>query len=297
MKISRYKVPIILFIIISILNAVIFIYRDIIIPTVISQDISPLVPFSGATEILLIFIVIWPIMASLGGVIGTFLSPVFIWLHKKTLGRNMIYGIEEVHKSEKYQRTFRGFFPSLMAINFSMILSDYVVIQNFLISPSYMGMGVFSQLITFVFGITFTIFVAFLLFSSLWAVSDAGIVFSNKKVVENKEKERPIIATSVGDVYNYIFKGFAGIGVCIAYIELATKFLTNIFAYIDLPPYVYFVNTYLFLGYFIILPLISIPASIVVDIQRNWRVKYVRDFAAKIGIVDKVEIELKKIDK
>lgn len=299
---SRYKVAITIFVFISIINILIFVTRDIIISAdmgYFKQDLAYFLPFSNNLEINLTFIIIWPIMTTIGGLLGIFLSPALIWIHKKVFGHNMTYGIEEIHKSEKFNRSFRGFFPSLMAINFSLLLSDYTAIQTLFTTESIrsMGMGVlFTQVVTFIVGLTFTLIIAFALFSGLWALSDAGIVFSNKKGVEKKKKEQPIIGQSIGGWYNYLLKGYAGIGVLVAYYEI-------IFIYLDvvggssLPPFIIFVNLYLFLGYIIILPLLSIPAIIILDILRDRRVEFTRKYAAKLGIVDEVTIEFKKINK
>ena len=120
-------------------------------------------------------------MALIGGLIGIFISPVLIWIYKTIFGRKVSYGIEDVYKSDKFKRTFRGFFPSLMAINFSMLLSDYQVIRDLFYTGAMGTNEVAAQTITFVVGITFTLIIGFALFSGLWAVSDAGIVFTNKK--------------------------------------------------------------------------------------------------------------------
>ncbi len=98
-------------------------------PMASTQDFSLLTPFKGPLELALSFIVLFPIMAILGGLIGIVLSPLLVWLHKIIFGRTATYGIEEVHKSEKFKRTFQGLFPCLMAINFSLLISDQLVIQ------------------------------------------------------------------------------------------------------------------------------------------------------------------------
>ena len=52
----------------------------------------------------------------------------------------------------------------------------------------------------------------------------------------------------------------------------------------------------MFLGYIVILPIITIPAINILDIFRDKIVEFTRNFAAKLGIIDKVEIEFIKID-
>jgi len=297
MKISQYKVPIILFFSFAVINILIFVARDIIVPAGASQDASHLIPFTGALETNLMALVIWPIMALLGGLIGLILTPVLIWVHKLVFGRNLRYGIEEVYKSEKYKRTFIGFFPSLMAINLSLMLSNKIGIQSILISESMFDIPLMRQPVTFLVGITLTLVVSFALFSGLWALLDAGIVFSNKEGIKKKGKESPPTIQSVGGWFNYLLKGYAGIGVLFAYYDLVLIFLAAISIIPELSPFILFVNFYLFLAYIIILPVVTIPATIVMDVLRDRRVKFTRNFAAKLGIIDKVEIELKKLER
>lgn len=293
----RYKVPIILFAFIVTFNIILFAIYDSIEPRSRLQDISIVIPFIGNIEILFIFIVMFPIMALIGGLMGFIFAPAFLWLHKTVFGRNVTYGIEDVHKSKKYKRIFQGFFPGLMAINFSLLISDNEMIQQLSIPSIWFDQPApMPQLITFIVGIMFTLIIAFALFSGLWAITDSGIVFSNKKGIEKKGKEKPIIAQSIGGSYNYILKGYAGIGVLILYYELVFLFYGGI-GLSHPHPYVNFLNIYLFMSYFIIVPLLTIPATIVIDILRDRRVKFTRKIAAKLGIVDEVVIEFNKVSK
>jgi len=79
-------------------------------------------------------------------------------------------------------------------------------------------------MITFVAVLPLTLIISYTLFSALWSLSDAGIVFSNRKVVEKKGKEKPIIGQSVGGWFNYILKGYAGLGALVVYFELVVLF-------------------------------------------------------------------------
>ncbi len=269
-------------------------------PLASTQDFSLLIPFMGPLELALMFIVVFPIMAILGGLIGIVISPLLVWVHKTVFGRTATYGIEEVHKSEKFKRTFQGLFPGLMAINFSLLISDKLVIQQMLIPAMWWGPGFFElipQLITFMSGVVFTLVISYALFSGFWAISDSGIVFTNKKGIDNKGKETPMIVQSIGGWYNYLLKGYAGIGVIFAYYEIATLYVGAVAGSGVGGLFGVVFNMYIFLGYFIILPLFTIPAIIVIDVMRDRRIEFTRNFAAKIGIIDKVEIELKKIDK
>lgn len=122
MKISRYKKPIILFLVYLALFSVLFLA---LIPPFAGFDLFPLIYGKGAIEWLLITIVFWPLAALIGGFFVSFLLvPIILFIYKKIVGINMIYGIEEVPKSEEFKNSSRGFFPALMSINLSLMLAS-----------------------------------------------------------------------------------------------------------------------------------------------------------------------------
>jgi len=300
MKISKYLVSIVIYVIIATFTVILFYMLDNYMPMLKSQDIVFYLPFFGALEIVILLVVIFPITALIGAFFGTFLAPLLTLLHKKIIGRNMDYGYEEIHKSERFRRTFQGFFPGLMAINFSALISDNLMLQNLVttgwtynIASHLLNPPGYIQMITFIVCIPFTLIISFTLFSALWSLLDAGIVYSNKRTVEEKRKEKPIIGQSVGGWYNYILKGYAGIGAIIIYFELVRLYFTTIQFGGDFLPD--FANGYLFLSYFILLPIFTIPSIIVVDIFRNWRVEFTRKQAMKLGISKNVTIKLQEV--
>ena len=299
MKISRYRVPLILYVFTVVFNIIIFFLWYEFAPTgVNSQDFTRFIPFTGPLELLLIFLLIFPIMALVGGLIGIFVSPVLIFIHKAVFGRSMTYGIEEVQKSDKFKRTFKGIFPGLMAINFSLLIADEGGIQKLLIPDMWSSFGIdaLPELITFSTGIIFTLIISYALFSGFWAISDSGIVYSNRKGIEKKGKESPVMVQSIGSWYNYLLKGYAGIGVIFAYYDLALIYLDAIGG-TDLKPFIVFFNLYIFLGYFLILPSVTLPSIIILDLFKDRRIKFTRTFAAKLGIIDEVDVELKKVSR
>ena len=95
MKISRYLISIVVFLVVAIFSAILFIAFNEYMPSVKAQDLAYFIPFTGASELIILFIVIFPLMALIGSILGTFLAPVLTLLHKKILGRNMDYGFEE----------------------------------------------------------------------------------------------------------------------------------------------------------------------------------------------------------
>ena len=300
MKTSKYIASIIVYISVGVFTSILFITFAEYMPDIKPQDLAYYIPFIGAIEIIILFLIVFPIVALIGSFLGTFLAPLLTLLHKKIIGRKMEYGFEKIHKSEKFRRTFQGFFPGLMAINFAALISDNPFFQGLVSTQwattragSFSNPAGFIQMITFLVGIPLTLIIAFTLFSALWALSDAGIVFSNKNVVEKKGKEKPIIGQSIGGWYNYILKGYAGIGALIIYYELVGLFFGTIGIGNDL--FIDFVNIYLFLFYFILLPIFTIPTIIILDIFRDWRVEFVRKQARKLGISKDVTITIQEV--
>ena len=87
-------------------------------------EISPILP--GETqnvELIFLFLIFYPLAAIIGGILaGYAFTPLFFFVHKKIIGRKMVFGIEERPDPEKFKQTFRGFFPALMALNFALII-------------------------------------------------------------------------------------------------------------------------------------------------------------------------------
>jgi len=290
LNLLKYKYAIIIFISFAIINILIFFLRDISFPMVIYQDLSFFIPFSGAIEINILFLLILPIMAIIGGVIGTYLAPLLILIHKLVFGKKVSYGFEEIKKPDKFKSIFKGFFPSLMAINFAILISDIQFIQDLLLSDSISGLGLgFLQIVTFLLCVSITLIPSFSIFSGLWTLSDAGIVFSNKKQIEVRGKAIPHTVQSLGNWIKYLLKGYAGIAVIFAYYELVFLFLVNIGSSTS-QIYLLIVNFYLFLGYILILPIVTIPVVIILDIMMDWRIRFIKKFANKLGIKDNVEV-------
>lgn len=258
------------------------------------QDLSFFIPFSGAIEVNILFLLILPIMALIGGIIGTYIAPLLILIHKFVFGKKVSYGFEEIKKPDKFKSIFKGFFPSLMAINFAILISDIQFIQDLLLSDSItggFGPG-FLQIITFLLCVSITLIPSFAIFSGLWTLSDAGIVFSNKKQIEIKGKAIPHTVQSLGNWIKYLLKGYAGIAVIFAYYELVFLFLVNIWSSTS-QIYLLIVNFYLFLGYILILPIVTIPVVIILDIMMDWRTKFIKKFANKVGIKEKVDVDFR----
>ena len=104
-------------------NLVISLFIFLLIePLIVIQDISIYVPGTDLIEKILLFAIFWTIGAILGALLfGYLLGPFFLFMHKNTIGRNMTYGIQDNPEPEKLRWMTKCIFPSLMAINFSLM--------------------------------------------------------------------------------------------------------------------------------------------------------------------------------
>ncbi|MEE9378235.1 MAG: hypothetical protein V3V33_09380 [Candidatus Lokiarchaeia archaeon] len=232
-------------------------------------------------------ILIYPFSAIIGALIGYVLAPLFLFVYKKLIGRKLLYGIQDRPNPEKFSGTLKGFFPALMAANFSLSLIFSPTIMDF---PLFSGFYTEWQGIILLFFILggITIGVAIILFSAVWTIMDAGIVSTNKEKVENKRD--PVELRSVGGWYLAFLKGYAGISVLIG----LYTFLINL------------IDTYgnevhfSVIIFFAILPLIIaiwiIPAIIIFDKTYENRKKYVLKFSKKIGIKQEIHMKIIKAE-
>ena len=88
------------------------------------------------------------LVAIIGGLLGGYLlGPIFLYLHKSTIGRKMEYGIEIREKPEKFNYTFRALFPALTSINLALLLViNEDIVNNFVYIEKAGGEGVLITL-------------------------------------------------------------------------------------------------------------------------------------------------------
>ena len=222
--------------------------------------------------------------AMIGGLLGGYiLSPIFLYLHKQIVGRKMAYGIEAQEKPEKFNSTFKAIFPALASINLALFLViNEDIVNNFVYLEKAGGEGI---LITLGMLLSITVGISMFLFSSVWFLIDAGIVYSNAEKVKNKRDLVEI--RSVGGWYLYFLQGFAGIGLAFSfYVFIITMIQRGFFKGPELP---------LFLILPLIITILSIPAVILLDISIEKRIKYMLKWAKKLGIIKYVQIKFEEV--
>ncbi len=223
-----------------------------------------------------------PVGSIIGGLlIGYLLGPLFLFVHKKTIGIKMEYGLQEKRKPAKFKGTWKGFFPAVFAMNVGLILMANPTIQEIVLKPNYRGEDVISQLICFASLLPVTIGIGMGAFSAVWFLLDSGIVYTNKSKV--KDTAYPTEVRSVGSWYMYLLKGYAGITVIMTFYT----FLSNIILAItssstDLTSRILITVIWPFMPIF--MAFMALPGVILLDITYEHRKKYIRKFANNLGI-------------
>jgi hypothetical protein len=284
MSVKRYKKPIILFIITFSFFCVLSIIAIIFNIGAQTTKYVKIIRFDNTGHWLLYSFSMVVLSAIIGGFLGGYLlGPIFLYIHKVTIGRKMKYGIELQERSEKFNSTFKPLFPAFFSINLAlMLVINEDIVNNFVYIEQAGGEGV---LITLGILICITVGISTFLFSSVWFLIDAGIVYSNTEKVNNKQDL--VVIRSVGGWYSFFLQGFAGIGLGFSfYVFIITMIQKGLLKGQELP---------LFLILPLIITILSIPAVILLDITFEKRTKYILKWAKKFGIIKNVKISFEEI--
>jgi hypothetical protein len=240
-------------------------------------------------DIILIFLLI-PILSIIAYFIGGYLfTPLLIILHKKTIGRNLIYGIEEHKQPKEFKGAFlKSVFPALMAFNIAILLSDETVIHNFIFTSSFQSevAPAILQILTITILLPLVSAIGIAVFSATFFLIDSGIEYSNKEQKKVIDGSYPIEVRSIGTYYLYFLKGYAGISVIISIVQLLSEYLTSID---DVGSIIYITNFFAWPFMPFVIALFMVPAVIIQDATYNGRNKFVRKWAEKFGISGRLE--------
>ena len=249
------------------------------------------------TGIHILWVFIWYVISPIIGVLvfGYLLGPLFLFIHKKIIGRTMEYGIQDKPKPDEFKGKYRAFFPALMAINFAFMLIAVSSLLNLLLAPEWVEYTIDTsteaeaasviKMVALMGMVCVTIGVAMALFAPVWFLLDAGIVYTNQEKV--KDSNTPTEIRSVGGWYLYLLKGYAGIGVIITYYLYIVEGLS---AQTEGPGIIFVPALPIMLIIF------SMPAVVLFDMTHNHRRKYMLYWAKKFGIVNNVDVSFKVIE-
>lgn len=222
-------------------------------------------------------------------------------IHKSFYRSSKFYGIQSESEREKVKLLRSSTYAVLMAINLSFyfltpeiisVILDVNMISDLTVA---LKIPVFLKLLGQTVLLILTFGASTLLFSPVWLLRDSGIIFTTKNKVENSNES--LLIKSIGEWFQTLLKGYAGIGVILTYTLVIYDFITLYISNIGQPGNILNIpSLVLWLGLPFYLILSTIPAVIVHDLIKKRRINYIREIAEKIGIRDNaiVSFELKK---
>ena len=226
-------------------------------------------------------ILLFPVSAIIGTLIGFALAPLFLWIYQKYMGRNHLFAIQDPDTMEKSHGMLMGFFPALLATNLTLTL---------IFDPNIMNMPLFQDYYLQWNSIVFLFFVlgallqapAFALFSAAWIIDESGIVLMSKYGTAEFQ--------AAGKWFLALLKGYAGIGVIIALYQFVFEFLGTYGSLVHF-------SAVLFLFILpIIITLWVIPAIILVGATEGMRRNYITGFAERFGIKTEYEVHIRRLE-
>lgn len=255
-------------------------------------------------ELIMVFVLILPISGVIGTILGGYIiSPIIMVFHKSFYRSSKFYGIQSELNSKKVKLLTPSIYAVLMAINLSFyfltpeiisVILDSNVISDLTI---VMKIPVFLRLLGQTILLILTFGASILLFSPVWLLKDSGIIFTTKEKVENSNEK--LLIKSIGEWFQTLLKGYAGIGVILTYTIVIYDFITLYVSNIGQPGNILNIpSLILWLGLPFYLIFSTIPAVIVHDLIKKRRINYIKKIAKKIGIRDDaiISFELKKPD-
>jgi hypothetical protein len=257
-------------------------------------DIVSILPMKNQFYEIMTALAIYPIVASLGALVGGYLvAPAYLTLHR-ALYRKVIYGIQEEPPPRDFKETLRGWYPTLLAFHInSILLLSITNLSSRILTENAMGLPG-SDFVVYIAGsmvlMTFTLAIGFMVFSPAWSLIDAGIVYSTKIHVQGTG--RPVEGRAVGGWFHDYLRGYAGFGVALSYALILVEHFGERLASQGLSASL--LDMVWMFGLPLFISLLAIPSLIILDLTRKHRIKYVRRAAARMGIRDEVQISFQK---
>ena len=236
-----------------------------------------------AIDTAIIFLSI-PIACIIGFIIGGYLfTPLFMFIHKKILGRNLVYGIKEMRRPKEFKGAFlSSLFPALLAFNIGILLSDEIIIQEFIFADTFMlAENALLQILTLLFLFPIASGIGIGVFSATYFLLDSGIEYTNKNQKKVLRGSFPTELKSMGGFYLYYLKGYAGISVIISLVKLIISFFSMLEG---LSLAIYIINVMVWPIIPFVITLFMIPVNIIQDLTYERRKRFTLKWAEKFNI-------------
>ena len=226
-----------------------------------------------------------------GYLFGYILGPLFIFIHKKTIGRKMVYGIEEKPLTKKFKGYFtKALWPALFSINIALILANYPFVTDLITSIPTPGLlSPLAPWATFIAILPITTAASLIVFSPVLHLIDSGIIYHNKDKTRDMYDSTEV--RNIGNWFNTLLKGYAGIAVFYNYFSFFSNMIELMIASPDLTSGIASIFTLAI--YPILITILIIPSIIILDITREKRRTYLLKKVKKFQIEQPMEIEIK----
>ncbi len=236
------------------------------------------------TDVALLFLSI-PFVCIIAFIVGGYiLTPLFLVVHKKIIGRHLTYGIKDRNRPKDFKGVFlMSLFPAFLALNIGTLLIDEPFIHDLIFVEVFItGMSLpILQILTLIMLFPLVSGIGIAVFSAAIFLLDSGIEYSNKEQKKVRRGSFPIEVRSVGGYFLYYLKGYAGIAVIISVFSLVITFITTLQG---LESVYYLMNlvTWPFIPFLI--ASFMVPTFIIQDITYERRKRYTLKWAEKLGI-------------
>lgn len=260
-------------------------------------DIYTILTHNLAIDTAIIFLSI-PIISMIAFIIGGYLfTPLFLFIHKKVLGRNLKYGIREMQRPKDFKGAFmNSLFPALLAFNIGILLSDESILHDLLFVDTFNAGPAINQILTLLFLFPLVSGIGIGVFSATYFLLESGIEYTNKERKKVLRGSFPTEVKSIGGFYLYYLKGYAGISVIFSLFSLIFSFFSVIEGG-NLA--IYMINIILWPFIPFCITLFMVPVSIIQDFTYERRKKFTLKWAEKLNIRGQLEDPLgtnKKLD-
>ena len=286
MTFSKYLKPLIIFIFSL---AVVFIINFLVLGT--APGFMLLLSTSMPVDSLILNLLTAFSAIIFGYLFGYILGPLFIFIHKKTIGRKMVYGIEEKPLTKKFKGYFtKALWPALFSINIALILANYPFVTDLITSIPTPGLlSPLAPWATFIAILPITTAASLIVFSPVLHLIDSGIIYHNKDKTRDMYDSTEV--RNIGNWFNTLLKGYAGIAVFYNYFSFFSNMIELMIASPDLTSGIASIFTLAI--YPILITILIIPSIIILDITREKRRTYLLKKVKKFQIEQPMEIEIK----
>ncbi len=286
MTFSKYLKPLIIFIFSL---AVVFIINFLVLGT--APGFMLLLSTSMPVDSLILNLLTAFSAIIFGYLFGYILGPLFIFIHKKTIGRKMVYGIEEKPVTKKFKGYFtKALWPALFSINIALILANYPFVTDLITSIPTPGLlSPLAPWATFIAILPITTAASLIVFSPVLHLIDSGIIYHNKDKTRDMYDSTEV--RNIGNWFNTLLKGYAGIAVFYNYFSFFSNMIELMIASPDLTSGIASIFTLAI--YPILITILIIPSIIILDITREKRRTYLLKKVKKFQIEQPMEIEIK----